>query len=127
MTPDGAHLLNAYDAECTYLLNTYDAKLHQGQSISLEAYIFVTNRCGATSNTSPDSHQMGIHSTPFCHKAKSLKSDGLPLVRFGVICVQKVGAFGIICIQQVAAIWRHMQFKTILVRPQMLNKCCRGG
>ena len=30
MTPDGAHLLNAYDAECTYTLNAYDDKLHQG-------------------------------------------------------------------------------------------------
>ena len=42
--PNGAHLLNAYEAECTNLLNAYDAKLQQEESITLEAYIFVTDR-----------------------------------------------------------------------------------
>ena len=41
----------------------------------------VTNRCRA----------------PICHKVIVLKSDGLPLVQFGIICIQNVGAFGIIC------------------------------
>ena len=39
-----------------------------------------------------------------------LLSNGLPLVQFGIICVQQVGAFGIICIEQVGAIWRHRQY-----------------
>ena len=59
MTPNGAHLPNAYAAECTYLLNEYDAKLHQGKSITPEAYIFVINRCRVTPNTSPDSPSNG--------------------------------------------------------------------
>ena len=28
--PNGTHLLNAYDAKCTYLLNGYDTKLYHG-------------------------------------------------------------------------------------------------
>ena len=30
ITPIDAHLLNAYDAQYTYHLNAYHAKLHQG-------------------------------------------------------------------------------------------------
>ena len=30
MAPNDARLLSAYNIKCTYLLNAYDAKMHQG-------------------------------------------------------------------------------------------------
>ena len=54
MTPNDSYLQNAYDAECPYLLNTYDTKLLEGQSIILEADNIVTNKCRANPKTSPD-------------------------------------------------------------------------
>ena len=71
MTPNGAPLLNAYDA-----------KLHQGWSITLEAYIFATNRC-----------RWGIWrgvwscSTPICHNVLGVMGDESTL----------------------ALLWRHMR------------------
>ena len=100
MTLDGAHLLNTYDAECTYLLNAYDGKLHQGYSNTLEAYIFVTNKYRATPNTSPDSpsngesgEMFGVALHLFVIRFLGSWVMNQPWRLCGVICVQKVGAF----------------------------------
>ena len=86
------------------------AKMRQGWFNSYDPNIFVTNRCRANPNTSPDSPLgVWICSTPICHKATGPCSDRLPLVQLGVICVQTVCASGILCIQQVGIIWRQMQ------------------
>ena len=57
-----------------------------------------------------------ICSTPICRKATGLFSNWLPLVHFGVICVQKVCASGILCIQQVGVIWCQMQQRVNTMR-----------
>ena len=92
---------------CTYPLNACDARLCHGWFITLRTLWQI----------GVEQIHLWICATPIWHKAKGLCSDRLPLVQFGVKCVQEVCASGIICIQKVGAIWRQMQQRVELFRP----------
>ena len=72
--------------------------------MTLEAYIFVTNRCGPTPNTSPDSlsngesgEVFGVALHLFVTKLLGSWVMNQPWRLCGIICVQKVGAFSVVC------------------------------
>ena len=99
-----------------YLLYAYDDKLHQGQSITLEAYVFVTNGCRATPDTFPDSPSnaesgevFGVALHLFVTKFFGPWVMNQPWLICGVICIQKAGAF-----------WCQMQSKGMGIWCSML-------